>query len=73
MVYKSLNNLAPKYLKDLFVMNEYFQYDLRTPSYFQIPKYSTNMLEFSYSVQGAKIINKIIDNRINIKTKLNAF
>ena len=73
MAFKSLNNLAPTYLKTLLEKNPCSNYSLRKTPYLNIPKHSTNMYKFSYSVQAAKIINELTQNKINTELKISEF
>ena len=62
--FKSLNELAPNYLKELFSFMLPTDHNFRSKrqQFLAIPSHRTVMLEHSYSVQGAKLYNKVTSN-----------
>ena len=61
MMYKSLNDLAPKYLSDLFVrLSDFHILELRnTKSNPAVPLMRTVSCQKAFSYRGAKVWNKL--------------
>lgn len=70
MTYKSLKNLAPTYLRELFEYKKPGQYSLRSEEipYLKIPLHRTALYANSFSVLGARLYNNILS--YGIKTEL---
>ena len=73
MAYRSLHNLAPKYLTDLLEKRKPADYNFRQTPLFKIPSYTTSIYEYIYSVQAAKVLNEVTRNDVNIELKYSNF
>ncbi len=75
MVYKSLKNIAPNQLTNLFTYVEPGKHLLRSSKFIRlnIPTYRTTLYENSFSVHGAKLYNTLLSNDIHIGYSYSTF